>query len=141
MELIVSTWRVTLASVVLLDIGDLVEAEPEITSSRKVETVSPLRAAFSVRIPRGNAAFALRFAKVVRCASHAAACVAKLQALAAAPTGAGDCLLAIDGSPTTGTLANACLAQGSPEASIQAHLLKIKYEILGGQLTVSTPTP
>ena len=63
MELILSTWRVTLAGAVLLDFGDLLEAEPETVPSRQVEVVTPLRAAFSVRIPRGNAAFTLTFTR------------------------------------------------------------------------------
>jgi len=134
-----SQWRVTLAGVQLLDFGDLLETELDITATRQVQEVHLLRGAAANRFPRGNVSYSITIAKVVMFETHALAQAAKLAALVAAPTGKGDCVLAINGDTTYGTFANACLASGSPKAQVQAQLLHLRYQIIGGALAVTTP--
>ena len=66
---------------------------------------------------------------------------AKMAALSTAPTGAGDCLIEFTGWAQNWKLANACLAPGGMRGVVEkGNILKIKYEIQGGQLS-AVPIP
>lgn len=137
MDFFASHWRVTLGGTLLLDFGDLLEAQPEIVPARKVEEVLLLGGIAANRFPRGNVSHTLSIRKVVRYDTHAAALVGKIATLQTAPTGKGDCVLAFSGTTSGGVIANAVLGASSPSVHVDGQLLKITYHIVGGAIAAT----
>jgi len=135
-----AAYQIVLGGVTLLDFTDFTENEPQLVPDQVIQEVNLLRAAFSLRIPRGNRSCTLTFSRVKRFEDAASARIFKYSHVAALPSVAADCVLTVNaagGGTTVITLANACLARGNPQMRVDAQLFKAHYQIRAGQITVT----
>lgn len=132
--LLTSTWRVTLAGVVLLDYGDYMSAEPSITPSGIVQQRVAVRATYASDIARGGRRNVVEFGRIKICADDEAARDYLLSHLSVLPLCSTEGLLEItDESGTTTSLANAILTSaGRPRTENDRFLAE--YTITGGEL-------
>jgi len=127
--------KIVLGGVVLLDWSDYTpEGEPAIDRAQEVQVVKPIRAAFDVRIPRGNVSHVLTFTRITVCTTAAAARALMASVDAALPTAAGDCTLTEPGEGgAVSTLSNAVITAYRPKT--QAAWFVAEFQISGGQLS------
>lgn len=132
--LLTSTWRVTLAGVVLLDFGDYMSAEPVITPSGIVQQRVAARAAYASDIGRGGRRNVVEFGRVKICDDDEAARDFLLAHLDELPLCApADTLTIEDLSGTTTTLAGAILTSAGRPRTENARFLA-EYTITGAAL-------
>lgn len=132
--LLTSTWRVTLAGVVLLDFGDYMSAEPSITPSGIVQQRVAVRATYASDIGRGGRRNVVEFGRVKICDDDEAARDFLLAHLDELPLcAAADTLTIEDLSGTTTTLAGAILTSAGRPRTENARFLA-EYTITGAAL-------
>lgn len=137
-DLIQASHQVILGGVILLDFCDSMETKLDLAPSLVIQTVQRLRAEYPLRIPRGNAGHTLTFTRVIVCADLVSARNRNLLEVGALPRMAGICTLQVaEAGGITGTLSNAMIAAGGFRPTVEGHLFKAHYQIIGGPFTTS----
>lgn len=131
-SLLNAVWKVTLAGTVLLDFSDYTEAEPELIPAVTIQPAPLLRAPALKRFLRGNGSLTLSYTRVVVCADPTAAQNRRLSEIATLPRVIGDCAVQVLGAGgVVGILRNAMIDANGFKPTVEAHLFKCAYQIVG----------
>lgn len=134
MQLLESSWKVTLGAVVLLDTEDAMTEEPKLTRSEGLQPRRHIGAAFASQRGLGQVAHTASFSRVVTFGSAALARAWQLSHTAALPAAGEDALtlvIVVRGGPTY-ELSKAALADF--EITTEAEQVRARYTITGGAL-------
>jgi hypothetical protein len=137
--LIVSTWKIVLGSVTILDFGDWMNNEQSLRTSGLVEVSPALGTNVPLIFPRKNVVTNLRFSRVKNFTTDALA--RDFLATHAAQltfSALGSCVISLNQNILTHTLtiAGAIIAQDGYNARTEASRFIADYNVIGGAMTM-----
>lgn len=137
--LIVSTWKIVLGSVTILDFGDWMNDEPSLRPTGQVEVAPALGTNVPLIFPRKNALTNLRFSRVKNFATDALA--RDFLATHAAQltfSALGNCVISLNQNILTHTLtiAGSIISPDGYVARTEASRFVAAYNVIGGTMTM-----